>query len=48
MLALHLRIAEGAPVLRSEAVNVDPAGQPVEYGVTWFAGDRVTLTVEGA
>ena len=47
MLALRLRIAEGAPVLRSEAVNVDPAGQPVEYGVTWFAGDRVTLTVAG-
>lgn len=47
MLALHLRIADGAPVLRSEAINVDPAGLPVEYGVTWFAGDRVTLTVEG-
>ncbi len=47
MLALHLRIAEGAPVLRSEAVNIDTAGQPVEYGVTWFAGDRVTLTVDG-
>lgn len=45
MLALRLRIAEGAPVLRSEAVNVDPAGVPIEYGVTWFAGDRVTLTV---
>ena len=47
MLALRLRIAEGAPVLRSEAVNIDPAGQPVEFGVTWFAGDRVTLTVAG-
>lgn len=45
MLALRLRIAEGAPVLRSEAVNVDALGQPVEYGVTWFVGDRVTLTV---
>lgn len=47
MLALRLRIAEAAPVLRSEAVNVDHAGQPVELGVTWFAGDRVTLTVDG-
>jgi hypothetical protein len=21
---------------------------PVEHGITWFAGDRVTLTVDGA
>ncbi|MDK3018993.1 phosphonate metabolism transcriptional regulator PhnF [Pseudodonghicola flavimaris] len=45
--AVHLRIAEGAPILRTVAVNVDATGQPVEYGRTWFAGDRVTLTVEG-
>jgi GntR family phosphonate transport system transcriptional regulator len=44
-LALQLRLAEGAPILRSVAVNVDAAGVPVEYGHTWFAGDRVTLTV---
>lgn len=43
--ALHLRIAEGAPILRSVGINVDPAGTPVEYGRTWFAGDRVTLTL---
>lgn len=42
--AIALRLAEGAAILRSEAVNVDPTGQPVEYGLTWFAGDRVTLT----
>lgn len=46
MLALGLRLAEGAPVLRSVAVNIDATGTPVEYGTTWFAGDRVTLTVE--
>ncbi len=46
MLALALQIKEGAPVLRSVAVNVDAAGVPVEYGTTWFAGDRVTLTVD--
>lgn len=46
MLALGLRLAEGAPVLRSVAVNIDADGTPVEYGTTWFAGDRVTLTVE--
>lgn len=44
--ALHLRVAEGAPILRTVAVNVDPEGRPVEYGRTWFAGDRVTLTVD--
>ena len=45
MLALRLRIAEGAPILRSEAVNIDASGRVVEHGTTWFAGDRVTLTV---
>lgn len=45
VLALALQIKPGAPVLRSVAVNVDAAGAPVEYGTTWFAGDRVTLTV---
>lgn len=44
--ALHLRISEGAPILRSVGINVDAAGQPVEYGRTWFAGDRVTLTFD--
>jgi GntR family transcriptional regulator, phosphonate transport system regulatory protein len=43
--ALTLRLPEGAALLRSVAVNVDAAGVPVEYGITWFAGDRVTLTV---
>jgi GntR family phosphonate transport system transcriptional regulator len=43
--ALHLRLPEGAPLLRSVSINVDPEGRPVEYGHTWFAGDRVTLTV---
>ncbi len=43
--ALHLRIPDGAPVLRTRGINIDPAGHPVEYGQTWFAGDRVTLTV---
>ena len=45
VLALKLRLKEGAPILRSVAVNVDPAGAPVEFGKTWFAGERVTLTV---
>jgi GntR family phosphonate transport system transcriptional regulator len=45
MLATHLRLPQGAPILRSVGVNVDPDGIPVEYGSAWFAGDRVTLTV---
>ena len=45
VLALALQVTPGAPVLRSVAVNVDAAGVPVEHGTTWFAGDRVTLTV---
>ncbi len=44
--ALHLHLSEGDPLLRSSGVNVDETGTPVEYGRTWFAGDRVTLTVE--
>jgi GntR family phosphonate transport system transcriptional regulator len=45
VLALALSIRPGAPVLRTVAVNVDPEGNPVEHGLTWFAGERVTLTV---
>ena len=44
--ALHLNIKEGDPLLRSTGVNVDSEGVPVEFGRTWFAGDRVTLTLE--
>ncbi|WP_296765543.1 phosphonate metabolism transcriptional regulator PhnF [Sediminimonas sp.] len=43
--ALHLHLSEGAPILRTVAVNVDADGAPVEFGHTWFAGDRITLTV---
>ncbi|MCX7646622.1 MAG: phosphonate metabolism transcriptional regulator PhnF [Rhodobacteraceae bacterium] len=45
VLALALQLRPGAPVLRSEAVNVDADGRPVEQGTTWFAGERVILTV---
>ncbi|SLN23401.1 putative transcriptional regulator PhnF [Falsiruegeria litorea R37] len=43
--ALHLRVTEGAPVMQSVGVNVDPDGGPIEFGRTWFAGDHVTLTL---
>jgi GntR family phosphonate transport system transcriptional regulator len=45
VLAVALAVRPGAPVLRTVAVNVDPAGVPIEHGLTWFAGERVTLTV---
>lgn len=43
--ALRLRIPERAALLRTRSVNVDAAGRAVEFGTTWFAGERVTLTV---
>jgi GntR family transcriptional regulator, phosphonate transport system regulatory protein len=43
--ALQLQMVENAPILRSVGINVDPEGRPIELGHTWFAGDRVTLTV---
>ncbi|MEM9425154.1 MAG: phosphonate metabolism transcriptional regulator PhnF [Pseudomonadota bacterium] len=45
--ALQLHVSEGDPLLRSTGVNIDADGRAVEYGRTWFAGDRVTLTLEG-
>lgn len=34
------------PVLLVTSVNIDAQGLPIEYARTWFAGDRVTLTVK--
>ncbi|MEM6480407.1 MAG: phosphonate metabolism transcriptional regulator PhnF [Pseudomonadota bacterium] len=42
--ALHLRMTVGAPLLQTISLNLDPRGRPVEYGCTWFSGDKVTLT----
>ncbi|WP_170604513.1 phosphonate metabolism transcriptional regulator PhnF [Ruegeria arenilitoris] len=42
---LHLKLSEGAPVLHSLGINADSSGQPVEFGKTVFAGERVTLTL---
>ena len=44
--ALHLQVSEGDPLLRTTSVNIDDGGRPIEYGRTWFAGDRVTLTLD--
>jgi GntR family phosphonate transport system transcriptional regulator len=43
--ALRLRIAESAPLMVTEAINVDIAGRPLEVGTAWFPAARVTLTV---
>jgi GntR family phosphonate transport system transcriptional regulator len=44
-MAAQLQLPTGAAILRTVALNVDAAGQPIEYGRTWFAGERVSLTV---
>jgi GntR family phosphonate transport system transcriptional regulator len=45
VLALALQVRPGSAVLKAEGLNIDLRGQPVEQGTTWFAGERVTLTV---
>ena len=46
--AAHLRLKAGDPVLQSVSLNTGPDGKPLEFGKTWFAGDRVTLLVGGS
>lgn len=43
--ALHLRLREGDPLLRTVAINALLDGTPIEYGVSLFPGDRIVLTV---
>lgn len=45
-IARKLSQPDNAPVLRAEALNLDMAGEPIEYGVTHFAGQRAALVVE--
>lgn len=45
-VAAHLKQPATRPALYVSSVNVDPDGTPIEYACTWFAGDRVTLTVD--
>lgn len=45
LIALALRLPEGAALLRTEAVNVDSEHRRIEFGTTWFAGDRVALMI---
>lgn len=43
--AALLELAQGAPLITSEAINRTPEGWVVERGLTWFAAERVTLTL---
>ncbi len=40
-----LQLTQGDPLLHAVAINIDASGLPVELGNTWFAGDRVALTL---
>lgn len=44
-VAAMLKQPVNRPVLLVTSVNVDSAGVPIEFATTWFAGDRVKLTV---
>jgi GntR family phosphonate transport system transcriptional regulator len=44
----QLQLKEGAALILSEAVNTTADGLAVEYGQTWFAGDRVTLHMQAS
>lgn len=44
--AAQMRLREGAPVLFVSSISVDDTGRPVEFGQTWFAGDRISLTLK--
>lgn len=45
-VAEQLRQAATRPALQVTSVNIDAGGVPIEYARTWFAGDRVALTVD--
>ncbi len=42
----HLRLAPNRPLLQTEKVDIDLDGEPIEYGISGFAGDRVELTID--
>lgn len=44
--AAHLKQPANRPVLVAEWLNVDSDGEPVEYGITRFASDRVQIVFE--
>lgn len=45
-IAAHLRQPDVQPVLRAEALNLDMAGQPIEYTLAYWAGGRAQFVIE--
>ncbi len=41
-----LRMPASNPIMLSESINVNQAGQVIEYGVTRFRGDRMELVID--
>ena len=41
--ASQLELQEHTPLLMTTSVNIDNQCKPIEFGTTWFAGDRVSL-----
>lgn len=44
--AVQLQMSAGEALLRTETLNLSGT-RPIERGLTWWAGERVTLTVDG-
>ena len=44
--AVHLEQTRSRPVLVTESVNVDPAGDPVEVSIACYAAGRMQIVVE--
>ncbi len=42
----HLRLSRHQPVLVAEAVDSDPDGKPISYGIARFAADRIQFVIE--
>jgi GntR family phosphonate transport system transcriptional regulator len=47
LMAQRLAIPTGHPLLKTISVDADQDGRPVEYGESWFVGDRLTLSLLG-
>lgn len=45
MVAVHLNLKSGAPLLRSISLNADFQGNIIEYGQTWFSGNNIELVI---
>lgn len=46
-LATHLQQPPTRPVIQTESINIDMEGRTVEYGISYFASDRIQLIIEG-